>query len=340
MKKLLSILTALIMTATFFAFPVSAEELKLSKTSVNLPVGYSITLKVSGASEKVKWSVSNSDIASVKSTGDSSAKVIGKKTGAAYVYAKADGKTLKAKITVKQSFITPSVSALNVEKGKSKTVTLTVKGSKEVLASVDNKNVCSVSWGSQWDGDKIKLTVKAKANGTANVKIYTKNYSKSTAKIITVNVGKSEKTSGKNKSTAAGGDGETDSGSADSSDAAARVAELVNKERKAAGKSELTVDDTLSEIAALRAKEITKKFSHERPDGTSCFTAFEELGASYATVGENIAMGQKNADDVMNSWMNSSGHKANILDGNFTKIGIGCCESGGQYYWVQVFAAD
>ena len=118
------------------------------------------------------------------------------------------------------------------------------------------------------------------------------------------------------------------------------VAELVNTERKAAGKSALTLDSKLCEAAEIRAKELSKYFSHDRPDGSSCFTVLEDLGISYMAVGENIAAGQRSADEVMKSWMNSQGHKNNILSGNFRKIGVGFykSDSGYGYYWVQIFS--
>ena len=118
------------------------------------------------------------------------------------------------------------------------------------------------------------------------------------------------------------------------------VAELVNSERKAAGKTALQLDSKLCEAAEIRAKEIAEYFSHDRPDGSSCFTVYNELGISYMAAGENIAAGQRSAKEVMEGWMSSSGHKKNILSGNFKKIGVGLYKStnGYGYYWVQVFS--
>lgn len=115
------------------------------------------------------------------------------------------------------------------------------------------------------------------------------------------------------------------------------VLDLVNKERKAAGLSTLTLSTELCNVADIRAKEIVKSFSHTRPNGTSCFTAFKENGVAYRYAGENIAYGQKTAEIVMNGWMNSEGHRANILSKNFGKIGISCYEYNGRKYWVQLF---
>ena len=116
------------------------------------------------------------------------------------------------------------------------------------------------------------------------------------------------------------------------------VFDLVNKERKANGLRVVTISDELCKVADIRAKEIVTKFSHTRPNGTSCFTAFKENGVTYRYAGENIAYGQKTATEVMNGWMNSAGHRANILSKNFSKIGIVCYEYNGRKYWVQLFA--
>lgn len=117
------------------------------------------------------------------------------------------------------------------------------------------------------------------------------------------------------------------------------VLELVNAERSKAGKSPLTLNSSLCDVAQLRADEIVQSFSHTRPNGTSCFTAIQEAGISYGALGENIAAGQSTPASVMDSWMNSDGHRKNILSGDFTSIGIGYVNSGSGYkhYWVQMF---
>ncbi len=115
------------------------------------------------------------------------------------------------------------------------------------------------------------------------------------------------------------------------------VLALVNSERAAAGLPALTLDSKLCSLADIRAKETVQSFSHTRPNGTSCFTVFRENGVSYRNAGENLAYGQNSAKAVMNAWMNSSGHRANILGRNFGKIGISCYISGGRKYWVQLF---
>ncbi len=123
-------------------------------------------------------------------------------------------------------------------------------------------------------------------------------------------------------------------------EAAEAVASLVNAARRDAGLSELELDADLCAAAQVRAQEIAQSFSHTRPDGSSCFTILEEFGISYRAAGENIAMGQRTPEEVMDGWMNSSGHRANILNGTFTSIGVGYYVDGaGAAHWVQIFQA-
>lgn len=131
-------------------------------------------------------------------------------------------------------------------------------------------------------------------------------------------------------------DGNQKPGSEDA--AAAQVLELVNAERAKAGAAALTLDSKATEAAQTRAQEIQRSFSHTRPNGSSFSTALTEAGVSYTASGENIAYGQNSAQAVMESWMNSSGHRANILNQNFTSIGIGHVQdSNGVDYWTQLF---
>lgn len=118
------------------------------------------------------------------------------------------------------------------------------------------------------------------------------------------------------------------------------VLKLVNAERSKAGLQPLTLSDKLTNIAYTKAKDMADKgyFSHESPTYGSPFDMLKQFGVSYSYAGENIAAGQKTAEEVMNSWMNSSGHKANILNKNYTQIGVGFYR-GGEYgtEWVQLF---
>lgn len=117
----------------------------------------------------------------------------------------------------------------------------------------------------------------------------------------------------------------------------AEVLRLVNIERAKYGLAALSTDDGAVKVAHLRAKEIVQSFSHTRPNGSSCFTAAKEFGVSYRTAGENIAYGYPTPEQVVTGWMNSQGHRKNILSASFSKIGIGCYESRGVLYWSQFF---
>ena len=109
------------------------------------------------------------------------------------------------------------------------------------------------------------------------------------------------------------------------------VARQVNAERARRGLGALRVSAELNRAARIRASEITRKFSHTRPDGTPWRTV------TSAAYGENIAMGQRTADKVMAAWMTSSGHRANILRPSYGSIGVCAVVSGGVTYWVQLF---
>ncbi len=119
---------------------------------------------------------------------------------------------------------------------------------------------------------------------------------------------------------------------------AEQVVRLVNEERAKAGLGAVQMQADLTQAANIRAKEIKQQFSHTRPDGRSYSSVLSDQGISYRMSGENIAYGQKDAGVVMEGWMNSSGHRANILNGNFTKIGVGLYEDErGVKHWVQLF---
>lgn len=121
----------------------------------------------------------------------------------------------------------------------------------------------------------------------------------------------------------------------DSSSFISEVIRLVNIERANVGVPALSESSALAAAASIRAEEIAELFSHTRPNGESCFTVLAEVGYSYRATGENIAWGQKTPEEVMQSWMNSAGHKANILSENFTEIGVGYNPS--KRGWVQMF---
>lgn len=117
-----------------------------------------------------------------------------------------------------------------------------------------------------------------------------------------------------------------------------RVVELVNEERAKAGLNPVTLRKDISAAAQVRAQETEVSFSHTRPDGTKFTTALAQAGVTYRGAGENIAWGQRTPEQVMNGWMNSAGHRANILNEKFTSIGVGYYQNAaGTNYWTQLF---
>lgn len=115
------------------------------------------------------------------------------------------------------------------------------------------------------------------------------------------------------------------------------VVRLVNIERSKQGLKPLASDWQLSRVARYKSQDMRDKgyFSHTSPTYGSPFEMMKSFGISYRTAGENIARGQKTPSEVVNAWMNSSGHRANILNSSFTKIGVGYVKDGN--YWTQMF---
>ncbi len=115
------------------------------------------------------------------------------------------------------------------------------------------------------------------------------------------------------------------------------VVRLVNVEREKAGLKALTHDWELSRVARIKSQDMkdNKYFSHTSPTYGSPFQMMKSFGIKYRSAGENIARGQATPQAVVNAWMNSSGHRANILNSSFTHIGVGYVADG--KYWTQMF---
>lgn len=119
------------------------------------------------------------------------------------------------------------------------------------------------------------------------------------------------------------------------------VVRLINEARASEGIAPLTADDSLNSAAAVRADELNTLFDHTRPDGSSCFTILREMNIKYNTCAENIAIGQRSPQSVVDSWLSSPEHYANIMNSKLKKIGVGVtpASSGNYsgYAWVQLF---
>ena len=123
----------------------------------------------------------------------------------------------------------------------------------------------------------------------------------------------------------------------DTSKFPAEVLRLVNVERARVGLQPLRFADDLAASALIRAREIPIKFSHTRPNGSKCFTAMPQIGH---ILGENLAGGQRTPKQVVEAWMNSETHRANILNKSFRELGVVYYyQSNSKYkhYWVQHF---
>ena len=119
-----------------------------------------------------------------------------------------------------------------------------------------------------------------------------------------------------------------------------QVLDLVNAERTKRGISALTLDSNLSNVATKKSQDMVNKnyFDHTSPTYGSPFDMMKQFGISYRTAGENIAKGQKTPQEVVTAWMNSEGHRKNILNPNFTNLGVGIAkDSKGTTYWTQMF---
>ncbi|MGX5497939.1 CAP domain-containing protein [Bacillus wiedmannii] len=116
-----------------------------------------------------------------------------------------------------------------------------------------------------------------------------------------------------------------------------RVVELTNAERAKQGLPALKIDTELSKVARVKSEDMQKNnyFDHNSPTYGSPFDMMKKFGISYTSAGENIAQGQRTPEEVVQAWMNSAGHRANILNNGFTHIGVGYVESGN--YWTQQF---
>ena len=127
------------------------------------------------------------------------------------------------------------------------------------------------------------------------------------------------------------------SGSTSVLDYEQQVVTLVNAERAKYGLAALTLDETLCSYARVKSQDMHDQsyFSHTSPTYGSPFDMMRAFGVSYRTAGENIAMGYATPAAVVEAWMNSEGHRANILSANYTTLGVGYVADGG--YWTQWF---
>ncbi|MCL2053866.1 MAG: Ig-like domain-containing protein [Oscillospiraceae bacterium] len=171
-KALLSGVLAAAMVLSLLAIPVNAQP-RLNRTSASITVGFVGSLTVSGATDTVRWTSSNTNVVLVNSRG----QIKGVGVGSAMVTATTGGTRLNCAITVTAGRITPGVSSVTMSKGDSTKVNLNVRMARprSLAASSSDRNVATASWsGAAWDGDNIQVTINARENGTATIRVYAK----------------------------------------------------------------------------------------------------------------------------------------------------------------------
>jgi uncharacterized protein YkwD len=114
---------------------------------------------------------------------------------------------------------------------------------------------------------------------------------------------------------------------------------LINEERRRLGLIQLVRDESLTKAAMIRAGEQQLLFSHMRPDGTPFYTVFSQIGIKRSVRGENLARGDGGQyKQVVQAWVESKGHRENLLRDRFANVGIGYAEEDGIGYWCLLFA--
>ena len=300
---------------------------KTSPTALTLGKGESYTIKENTNSgsyanaANLKWTSTNTRVVTVKKGSGNKAALKAVGTGTASVRVTLyNGRTATGRVTIKKApasvKISPSLLTLNV--GESYTI-------KENTNSGSYANAANLKWTSSntrvvtvKKGSGNKAVLKAVSEGTANVKLTLYNGKTAICKVSVVDC--SDVYSAK-----------TDK---DYYSLSHKVYEIVNQERIKAGVKPLRFNDKVYKAAMIRAKECHKYFSHIRPNGKDCFTALSEAGVKQNYAGENIAVGFSSPKSVMEVWMQSSGHRSNILNPVFTDFGCGVCNTG---EWTQFF---
>ena len=300
---------------------------KTSPTALTLGKGESYTIKENTNSgsyanaANLKWTSTNTRVVTVKKGSGNKAALKAVGTGTASVRVTLyNGRTATCRVTIKKApasvKISPSSLTLNV--GESYTI-------KENTNSGSYANAANLKWTSTnarvvtvKKGSGNKAVLKAVSEGTANVKLTLYNGKTAICKVSVVDC--NDVYSAK-----------TDK---DYYSLSHKVYEIVNQERIKAGVKPLRFNDKVYKAAMIRAKECHKYFSHIRPNGKDCFTALSEAGVKQNYAGENIAVGFSSPKSVMEGWMQSSGHRSNILNPVFTDFGCGVCNTG---EWTQFF---
>ncbi len=353
----ISTIAATAIIVSIFAFNSNAFELKGRTIGVNNPVEASTSNTVSTETGNKQTSVSAALAASpesAKQTNKADDKQSTSQNTSQGAKKVSNDSTQIEKVlqTVSQKTAEPeasnvSTSVIKNSENCSNTAAPTAsKASTSVSKNCSNANLAGISNNQQANINSLleklkdinksyscnlptKITDKLTSNSGSTSKPVTSN--STTAKPST----DTEKPASNTTSTPS-----TSTASGDYSAFQKKVVELVNAERAKAGLNALKMNTELSKVATLKSQDMAKNnyFDHNSPTYGSPFDMMKKFGISYRTAGENIAMGQTTPEQVMNGWMNSSGHRANILKASFTEIGVGIAKnSSGRLYWTQQF---
>ena len=262
-----------------------------------------------------------------------------------------DTNTASAECCGKTVSLSTGGNQISTDKG---TVTLpTPSCNKDGLTYVPLRSICeALGCDVNWDASSGDISIEPPenadcedcqtdtscANGSCNT-AQSGNYA-SLQNIINNFFGKTNNNSGNNHSDSQTSATPTQSETQNIGGYQAEVLQLVNEQRANYGLSALTYSTQLEAVAYAHSKDmaLNNYFSHTNLSGQSPFDRMRAAGISYRSAAENIAAGQKTPQEVVNAWMNSSGHRANILNSSVTKMGVGIY-SGGSYgvYWTQLF---
>lgn len=221
-------------------------------------------------------------------------------------------------------FDSPAKKAFELDKGFTYAIRINMNGAGNLTVNSSAPEIASAQLrGTNRNGQTV-IHVKALNAGNVKINICPVNSTAACEVVYITVTDKNANTSGnQNNSSSAKG----------CSVFAEEVLQYVNEARARNNLSALVLDNTLCAAAEVRAEEVGRRFSHTRPDGSSWITVIREFGIPYRVCGENIALGYRDARTVVNGWLNSPSHRANIMSPNYTRMGVGRVGNG----WAQLF---
>jgi len=295
-------------TVTVTVLPPALESLSFIDDEITLSIGDTLTLvpnitpSDAQLEEEIEYSSDNENVATVTELG----MVTAVGAGSATITAKAGEVNAEFRVTV----IVP-VRYINIIMNRR---VYSVGNQAEFTIQVDPPNATNAEVRVEYSGASVTPTGDTTfiCNAPGEVSLtFTAENSTSTSITITVH---------------------------DLQALADEVHRLTNIERANLGLSQLGRNQALTQTALVRANEIVTFFSHTRPNGSECFTAFEENNVQYRHAGENLAAGQRSPAEAVQSWMDSPGHRENIVNINFGQMGVGVVmDNDGRLYWTQTF---